>query len=672
MRKSAGSIGSARIARTAPDRRDLGHIRPSFADRQGSGYACAVVLRVGETVGPYEILARLKAGGMATLFVGQKRGAAGFSRHVAIKVVHEHLQSDPDFVRMFVDEALLQARIHHPNVVHVEELGEAAVPGGAIPVHYLVMEYVYGCSLAQMLDALARRDRRISPELAVHIAIQTLAGLHAAHELKDEKGHNLGVVHRDVSPQNVLLAYEGHVKLIDFGVAKARNRSQQTTGASLKGKIRYMPPEQAMGVSAIDRRADVYALGIILWEMLTFRKLFHAKDDLVLLDQVRNPRVLPPSRLSKDVPPAVDAVVMKALAPKVEDRWATAQEFRRALAEAMPKAMLVDASNVADLLVAVMSEQMKKDREALPSQLSAVMAGERRAENVQGNEEVLMTMTISAAGRAYLEELSIDVEAPSPAPASLAPPIVQPIGTPTGPFPSGSSSGSVPASRPARNAGVSGGFPAAPSASTSGGFAAAPPPTDPVRASIGNAPTLTPGQVEARQVLGATQRELPPVPPPALAPASSGSRLPIVLGVLALVLVTIAAGAWWTLHGRDQSVARSLATSVETRPLDTGIGATPPPSIATSIQVTPPPETGAAAPPPTTTIAIPATPPPSQAAVPPPTSHAVAAPPPTTSVAARGDRPPPTTGGRPHGTGHTGTGRRPPPSTSGVPLADEW
>ncbi len=369
------------------------------------------MLRVGETVGPYEILARLKAGGMATLFVGQKRGAAGFARHVAIKVVHEHLATDEEFVRMFVDEALLQARIHHPNVVHVEELGEVPGEPGAPPVHYLVMEYVYGCSLSQVMDALARRDRRLSPELAVHVAIQTLAGLHAAHELKDEKGAPLGVVHRDVSPQNVLLAYEGHVKLIDFGVAKARNRSQQTTGASIKGKIRYMPPEQASGGRAIDRRADVYALGIVLWEMLAFRKLFGAKDDLVLLDQVRNPKIVPPSRFSKEVPPEVDRVVMKALAPRPEDRWATAQDFRRALAEAMPKAMLLDASHVADLLVAVMSEQMQKDREALPSQLSAVVANDARRESVQA-DEAIHTMTISAAGAQYLADLPVEVEAP--------------------------------------------------------------------------------------------------------------------------------------------------------------------------------------------------------------------------------------------------------------------
>jgi serine/threonine protein kinase len=370
------------------------------------------VLRVGETIGHYEILAKLKAGGMATLFVGKKTGASGFSRHVAIKVVHEHLASDADFVRMFVDEALLQAQMHHPNIVHVEELGQA---DGS---HFLVMEYVHGCSLAQLLDGLARRDRRLAPEIAVHIAIQTLAGLHAAHELKDGDGTPLAVVHRDVSPQNVLLAYEGHVKLIDFGVAKARNRSQQTTGASLKGKLRYMPPEQAFG-GEIDRRADVYALGIVLWEMLAFRKLFFAKDDLLLLDLVRSPKVKPPSTYTKGIPAALDAVVMKALAPKVENRYATAQDFRRALAEAMPKAMLVDAANVADLLVAIMGDQMAKDREVLPSQLSKVVQNDQRRQQVDTGqvEEVLHTMTISAAGLAYLSEIAIDVDEPAPAPA---------------------------------------------------------------------------------------------------------------------------------------------------------------------------------------------------------------------------------------------------------------
>jgi serine/threonine-protein kinase len=540
------------------------------------------VLRVGETVGPYEILARLKAGGMATLFVGKKRGAAGFSRHVAIKVVHEHLATDEEFVRMFVDEALLQARIHHPNVVHVEELGETAAPErGAPPVHYLVMEYVYGCSLAQLMDTLARRDRRMSAELAVHVAIQTLAGLHAAHELKDEKGAPLGVVHRDVSPQNVLLAYEGHVKLIDFGVAKARNRSQQTTGASIKGKIRYMPPEQAIG-APIDRRADVYALGIVLWEMLAFRKLFSAKDDIVLLDLVRNPRVVPPSQYAKDVPPAVDAVMMKALAPRPEDRYATAQDFRRALAEAMPKAMLVDASHVADLLVAVMSEQMQKDREALPSQLSAVVANDvRRAETVQA-DEALQTMTISAVGAQYLAEPSpIAQTTPTPAPAFVTAPTV---------------------------------------------IAAASQTHRPVEPGA-------PAEIAPSEALG--------TPPPATSPRS---RAPIAVAAIAIVALGLVAGAWYLAQQQSaaEPVARSLATEVPAAapaPTTTpSVAVTPPESAAappTTLVAAPPPPTRAE--PPVTTVAPP--PPTTTTAARPPPSSATAA----DSHARTGRRRPPST-----------------------------
>ncbi len=553
------------------------------------------VLRVGETVGPYEILARLKAGGMATLFVGQKRGAAGFSRHVAIKVVHEHLASDQEFVRMFVDEALLQARIHHPNVVHVEELGETPSLDGS-PVHYLVMEYVYGCSLSQLLDSLARRNRRLSPELAVHIAIQTLAGLHAAHELKDASGANLGVVHRDVSPQNVLLAYEGHVKLIDFGVAKARNRSQQTTGASIKGKIRYMPPEQAMGLSAIDRRADVYALGIILWEMLALRKLFGAKDDLQLLESVRNPKIVPPSRLSKDVPPEIDRVVMKALSPRPEDRWASAQEFRRALAEVMPKAMLLDASHVADLLVAVMADQMQKDREALPSQLSAVVANDARRESVQA-DEAIHTMTISAMGTPYLQDLGIEA--------------------------------SIDASPP-----VQADKPEIPS------FAPPPPASAPV------APMTQQGSGESwagDPAIGTPARQ-----------TAAPSRVPMVLGVAAALLIAVAAGAWYMMRLRDEPIATSLSPHVATE-----LGAPTPPVVvpATSVGSVPPP-----------TTALPTTP----VVEPPPPTTAISTPrpPPSTATHTQGDEP-----------DHAPRVRRRPPPTEApteaptggsVPLADEW
>gem|GEM_PF-1330339 len=317
-------------------------------------------------IGNYEIISHLKAGGMATLYLARRTGAAGFARHVAIKVVHPHLaKQNGSFVRMFLDEALLCARIHHPNVVHVEELGEAD------GVYFLVMEYVHGAALSQFMKALAERKRRLTPELAVSIAIQVADGLHAAHELRGEDGHSLGVVHRDVSPHNVLLSYAGHVKVIDFGIAKARSHVNETQTKSLKGKLRYMAPEQAFG-RPVDRRTDVYALGIVLWELLTLRRLFDGNDDFALLDQVRDPVRVPPSKYAQGIPPALDAAVLRALSPNSDDRPASMQEFRRLLAEAVPGATALDAAHVADLLGAVMTDEIAAQRQMVPDTLSAL------------------------------------------------------------------------------------------------------------------------------------------------------------------------------------------------------------------------------------------------------------------------------------------------------------
>ncbi len=348
------------------------------------------MIREGDRVADYEIVARMKAGGMATLFLGRRTGASGFSKPVAIKVVHPHLADDPSFVEMFVDEALLCARIQHPNVVHVEELRESN------GTHLLVMEYVAGCSLGQLLRALAKRQRRMTPELAVHVAIHVLDGLHAAHELKNEHGAPMEVVHRDVSPDNVLLAWQGHVKLIDFGVAKAMSRRTQTSGSMLKGKIRYMSPEQAFG-RAVDRRTDVYALAIVLWECLTMRRLFSGSGaDLELLEQVRNPTIVPPSQLVSDLPPALDAILLKALSREANDRYASAREMRRALADAMPRAASLDGSDLAELLRAVMADEIEAQRAKLASDAEALDV----PVVVDGAEadEPLRTMTISMAG----------------------------------------------------------------------------------------------------------------------------------------------------------------------------------------------------------------------------------------------------------------------------------
>ncbi len=310
----------------------------------------------GEKVGDVEIIARLKAGGMAALYLGRRVGAGGFSKDVAVKVIHTHLAEDHTFVEMFVDEARLSARIDHPNVVRVEALREHR---GA---YCLLMEFVHGCALSQLMAAIKKRGLRFSPELAVAVAIRVADGLHAAHELLNPDGTPAGVVHRDVSPANVLVGYRGEVKLIDFGIAKATQRLHQTDAAGLKGKIAYMAPEQAFGRD-VDRRTDVYALGIVLWEMLTMRRLFAAENDLRLLDMVRDPKVVPVSALVPDTPPALDRTVLEALAVDRDRRPASARELRYRLLDALPAAAAVDPLQVSAVVCEVMSDKILEERE---------------------------------------------------------------------------------------------------------------------------------------------------------------------------------------------------------------------------------------------------------------------------------------------------------------------
>jgi serine/threonine-protein kinase len=324
-------------------------------------------LDIGERIGDYELVARLGAGGMAEIFVARRSGAAGFSRLVALKIVHPYLARDEAFRQMFVDEALLSSRITHPNVVHVEELGQHE------GTYFLAMEYVDGVSLWDVLQKLARLRRRMTIELAVHVAVRLAEGLHAAHETLGDEGTPLGVVHRDVSPQNVLISRAGQVKLIDFGVAKAQGRAKETTSASLKGKVRYMSPEQARG-EEVDRRSDVYALAVVLWEMLAMRRAFGAGDLMTVLRAVQNPRWQPPSRHNRAVPAALDRVVLNALSPDRRRRPDTADAFRRQLLAAVPSVHSIEPSDLARVLDGILGDEISARQRALPSQVGAVLA----------------------------------------------------------------------------------------------------------------------------------------------------------------------------------------------------------------------------------------------------------------------------------------------------------
>ena len=338
---------------------------------------------IGSTLGGYELLAKLGRGGFASLYVGQKRGPGGFRRLAAVKVVHPHLAAENKFRLMFIDEARLNTRVAHPNIVRVEDFGEEA---GTL---YMVMEYVHGCSLAELLQTLSAEGRRPSVPLAVHILMEMADALHAAHEARDEAGKPWNIVHRDVSPQNVLLSYSGYCKLIDFGIAKARYRAQVTKTGGVKGKLRYMAPEQATG-GEVDRRLDIYALGVVAWELLTMRRAFKADNPLALLAKIRNPDIPRVSELA-DVPSAVDDVIAAAMSVDPGDRPGTARDLRRALAEACPEALRMEHVDLADLLSVAMQDHRHRQQEHLPSDLSASLSPVELERGQPGSMEQLAT-----------------------------------------------------------------------------------------------------------------------------------------------------------------------------------------------------------------------------------------------------------------------------------------
>ncbi len=282
-------------------------------------------------LGRYALYGEIAAGGMATVHYGRLLGSVGFSRTVAIKRLHPHLARDPDFVKMFLSEAKLAARVRHPNVVPTLDVVELE---GEI---LLVMEYVEGESLSRLVRVAHREKKPIPPRVVCGIMCNVLEGLHAAHEATSEKGVPLGIVHRDVSPQNVLVGVDGVARVLDFGVAKATSRASETRNEHIKGKISYMAPEQ-LARGAIDRRTDIFSASVVLWQALTGEKLFNGEDVATLVSVIVSDPIRPPSELNPAVSPELDAVVMRGLDRDQEARWATARDMALALEKACPPA----------------------------------------------------------------------------------------------------------------------------------------------------------------------------------------------------------------------------------------------------------------------------------------------------------------------------------------------
>ncbi|MDP9360337.1 MAG: TonB family protein, partial [Acidobacteriota bacterium] len=248
----------------------------------------------------------------------------GFQKIVAIKKILPHLSDNQDFIEMFVDEAKLAAQLNHNNIIHIYDLGKIQSS------YYIAMEYIDGYDLKNILRKAQERDQPLSVEIALFVASKIAAALDYAHRKRDFEDKEMGLVHRDVSPQNVLISEEGDIKLCDFGIAKAASKASHTQAGALKGKLQYMSPEQAWGRN-IDRRSDIFALAAVLFEMLTARKLFAGDNELSILEQVREARVTAPSQYNDEVTPQIAAIVLKALQKDPADRYQTAGEMQRDL-----------------------------------------------------------------------------------------------------------------------------------------------------------------------------------------------------------------------------------------------------------------------------------------------------------------------------------------------------
>lgn len=325
----------------------------------------------------YELIGEIATGGMATVFLARRSGAGGFQRFVAIKRLHPHLQGEPEFVEMFLDEARLAALIHHPNVVPILEVGESDAG------YYLVMEYVEGDTLSKIVARSMSLGQMPPRPVILRVMLDALAGLHAAHELKDERGQLLGLVHRDCSPQNILVGVDGSARITDFGVARASARLTSTAHGKLKGKLAYMAPEQTRG-DELDRRTDLFAMGIILWEVLCGKRLFKADNEAATLQRILVEPIRPPSQVNADIPTVFDTVALRALDRSAERRFQSAADFADALEAAGREAAkqsvtdlgIASPREVASYVQQILGQEIGAQRESVRAWLAQSDSGQ--------------------------------------------------------------------------------------------------------------------------------------------------------------------------------------------------------------------------------------------------------------------------------------------------------
>jgi len=270
--------------------------------------------------GKYLLLERINVGGMAEVFKAKAFGVEGFERLVAVKRILPSIAEDTEFITMFIDEAKIAVQLTHANIAQIFDLGKVG------DSFFIALEYVHGKDLRAIFDRARKRGEPLPVPMACYVVMKLCEGLDYAHNKKDAAGRELNLVHRDVSPQNILLSYDGETKIIDFGIAKAAGKAGKTQAGILKGKFGYMSPEQVRGLP-LDRRSDIFAVGIVLYELLTGERLFVGESDFSTLEKVRNVEIMPPSTYNRRIPEELEQIVLKALSKDVDDRYQTAMDL---------------------------------------------------------------------------------------------------------------------------------------------------------------------------------------------------------------------------------------------------------------------------------------------------------------------------------------------------------
>jgi len=319
----------------------------------------------GTRFGKYVLLDRIAVGGMAEIFLARQEGLEGFEKTIVIKRIRPHLSNQKSFVAMFLNEAKLAAQLNHPNIVQIYDLGKIGES------YFIAMECIIGRDMRRILPKAESMGVGFPMVYALKVASSVCEGLYYAHQRTDPYGVPLRIVHRDVTPENIFVSFDGTVKILDFGIAKAANQIEQTRAGEIKGKLSYMSPEQCMGKS-LDQRSDIFSLGAVLYEWITGFKLFSGESEVAILKSITDGKITPPSQFRKDVPEAVERILMKALEQDRDTRYQTAWEMQSDLDEFLTKRDFMPSNiHLANFLRDLFRDELEEERQRLLAQGSA-------------------------------------------------------------------------------------------------------------------------------------------------------------------------------------------------------------------------------------------------------------------------------------------------------------